>query len=159
MEAHHDHAWMLMRTHAQKETGMHSRELGVEVVEGEDEDNARLGLGAAGRDNPRRLGWPRKVQRVDPPAVSSTRARAVLPPIPLGAQVAELLQGQQEAQPYLEQRAVATKGAVHLPRGKLHPAQHPAHAADAERDLLQAGVKEVESNTRKPRGRCSSSKG
>ena len=46
-EAHQDHAWILMCTHSQRETWMHARQLGVEVVEGEEEDVARSACSGA----------------------------------------------------------------------------------------------------------------
>ena len=39
LEAHMDHAWLLMRSHAQAETLLHSGELGAVQVEGDDDKN------------------------------------------------------------------------------------------------------------------------
>ena len=85
VEAHQDHAWILMCIHTQRETRMHYGELGVEVVQGKDEDDARSAVFQASRGSRQskgRLGWPRKVQSPPPPpAVSAPNA----PPPPPGA--------------------------------------------------------------------------
>ena len=55
MEAHMDHAWLMMRSHAQGEILVHSGELGVVEVGGGDNNGSN-----AGSTGSKVLGWPRE---------------------------------------------------------------------------------------------------
>ena len=72
MEAHMDHAWLMMRSHAQRKTRVHSGELGVVEVGGggdnggDDDARSRTTAGTRGSKG-KGVGRPRKAQRTPPP--------------------------------------------------------------------------------------------
>ena len=85
MEAHMDHAWLMMRSHAQGETRVHSGELGVVEVGGDDnkggDDDARSHNSAgSGGSKGKGVGPPRKAQRTPPPPPSPLSPLS--PPLP-----------------------------------------------------------------------------
>ena len=72
MEAHMDHAWLMTRSHAHGGTRVHSGELGVGEVAGDDnsrgDDEARSRRTAGSRGSKvTGMGAPRKAQRTSPP--------------------------------------------------------------------------------------------
>ena len=158
MEAHMDHAWLMMRSHAHGETRVHSWELGVVEVggggnddnRGDDDDRSRSSAGSRGSKG-KGVGRPRKAQRTGPPTPLPT-----VPTVTPSAQVADWLQ-QQHAQPQWQQRVVTAEGEVPQLWGKQQDAQHEAQrardwaqAAEKERHQLRARVKELEA--RIPKG-------
>ena len=98
LEAHMDHAWLMMRSHAQGETRVHSGGIGAlggggrattttgvtTNNAGDDDTRSRSSTGSRGKG----LGQPRKANRARPPLLS---VPVVLPT----AQVADWLQQQQ----------------------------------------------------------------
>ena len=72
MEAHMDHAWLMMLSHAQGETRVHSGELGAVEVRGGDDNRgggdarSRSSAGSKGSRG-KGLGRHRKAQRAAPP--------------------------------------------------------------------------------------------
>ena len=82
LDAHMDHAWLLIRSHAQAETRVHSGELVAVQVEGNDDnDNARSGISGGSKGSKGRgVGRPRKAQKTTLPNV---------PAIPPATQVAD----------------------------------------------------------------------
>ena len=89
MEAHMDHAWLLMRSHAQEETRVHCRELGAVEVgghndnEGDDDARSRSSAGSKGSRG-KGTGRPLKAQRTALPLPS-------VPAVAPTAQVADWL--------------------------------------------------------------------
>ena len=85
-----DHAWLMMRSHVQGETWVHSGELGAVEVGG-DADNggdndARSAISAGSKGSRGKgVGWPRKAQSTGPPLPS-------VPAAPPTTQVADWLQ-------------------------------------------------------------------
>ena len=72
-----DHVWLLMRSHAQAETRLHSGELGAVQVRGDNaNDGARLGI----RGAPRKRAWggPARPQGPAPLSLASPPS----PPLP-----------------------------------------------------------------------------
>ena len=80
MEAHKDHAWVVMRSHTQGETRVHSGELAmVEVGGGGDAnrggDDARSRSSAGSRGSKGKgVGRPRKAHRTGPPPLPTVPA-------------------------------------------------------------------------------------
>ena len=117
LKAHMDHAWLLMCSHAQVETRLHSGELGAVQVEG-DADNVDACSGITGSSKGskgKEVGQPRKAQKTGPTLPS-------VPVVPPAAQVADWLH-QQQAQPQWQQRPVVAEGEVLQLKGKLQDSQ------------------------------------
>ena len=95
MEAHKDHAWVPMRSHAERETPVHSGELAMVEVGGggdnyggDDDSRSHSSVGSRGSKGTG-LGRPRKVHWTGPPTPFPT-----LPAVTPSTQVADSLQQQ-----------------------------------------------------------------